>query len=354
MKKEYSLLGLMSGTSLDGLDIAFCRFSKTGKKWEFNVGQAATSVYPDLIREKLTNARHLSGMELSHLDIRLGEFMASEINDFIRKYNIKPDYIASHGHTIFHQPQRNLTLQIGNGAVIAAKTGMDTIVDFRSLDIALGGQGAPLVPMGDQLLFSEYDICLNLGGISNISFRKNEKRLAFDISPCNIPLNRLSGKMGYEMDRDGLLAQSGEIDEPILSALNKLEYYQRTGPKSLGMEWINEYFLPVLDNTRLPVETLLCTVTEHIALQIADTLNQIPGNTVLATGGGAKNKYLIERITGHCNKKIIVPDEIIIEYKEAIVFAFLGLLRVLGLPNTLSSVTGASRDSCGGTLFKIT
>lgn len=354
MKKEYSLLGLMSGTSLDGLDIAFCRFTKTGEKWEFNAGQATTSIYPDHIREKLTNACHLSGMELSHLDIRLGEFMASEINDFIRKYNVKPDYIASHGHTIFHQPQRNLTLQIGNGAVIAAKTGTDTIVDFRSLDIALGGQGAPLVPMGDQLLFSEYDICLNLGGISNVSYRENEKRLAFDISPCNIPLNILSRKMGYEMDRDGLLAQSGEIDKPILSALNKLEYYQRTGPKSLGMEWVNEYFLPVLDNARLPVETLLCTVTEHIALQIADTLNQIPGNTVLATGGGAKNKYLIERITALCSKKIMVPDEIIIEYKEAIVFAFLGLLRVLEVANTLSSVTGASRDSCGGTIFKIT
>ncbi|MDR1783517.1 MAG: anhydro-N-acetylmuramic acid kinase [Dysgonamonadaceae bacterium] len=351
MNKQYIVLGLMSGTSLDGLDMALCRFEKRSDKWEYEVIAAETGKYPDALQSKLADAINLSAYDFVKLDVELAEIMASKINDFLARQTVKPDFIASHGHTTFHQPSIGLTVQIGKGATIAALTGIATVCDFRSLDVALGGQGAPLVPIGDELLFGHYSACLNLGGISNISFRKDGRRVAFDISPCNMALNFLAGKLGLPFDKDGLTAKSGYFNEKLFAKLNSLDYYKKTGAKSLGFEWFDSTFRPCMEAFELSTEDKLRTLVEHIAFQIAEVANAVEGETMLITGGGAKNSFLIDRLNGLCNKEIIVPDNQTVDFKEAIIFAFLGVLRMRGEANCLKDVTGAKSDNCGGAVY---
>ena len=345
------ILGIMSGTSLDGLDLALCCFENDGNSWKYQIKSCKTVVYPEAIKERLAHVVDCSALALTQLDIELGHFIASSVNLFLKNEKHKPDWIASHGHTVFHQPAKGITFQIGNGAVIAATTQISVICDFRTTDVALGGQGAPLVPIGDALLFSEYPICLNLGGFSNISFDYEGKRVAFDISPCNLPLNRLAHEYQLEFDKDGEIAASGKVDFSLLQQLNQLDFYQQTYPKSLGLEWLQHHFFPHLENCQLPIEDKMCTVTEHIAIQLANVLQSLDGDEVLVTGGGAKNKYLIERLGNYTTKTVTIPDVQIVDYKEAIIFAFLGLLKTLGKTNTLASVTGASRNSSGGIIY---
>ena len=351
--KKYYILGIMSGTSLDGLDLAYCCFERENNRWKYHVICSTTISYPKEIKERLANAIHCSGLELTQLDIELGQFIALAVNTFLTGKEPIPDWIASHGHTVFHQPTKGITLQIGNGAVIAIMTEIPVVCDFRIMDVALGGQGAPLVPIGDALLFSDYPICLNLGGFSNISFDHKGKREAFDISPCNLPLNRLACERNLEFDMNGMIAMIGKIDTSLLEQLNNLDFYQQLAPKSLGLEWLQSCFFPLLDNCQLSLEDKMCTVTEHIAMQIANVIQPLEGDNVLVTGGGAKNRYLIERLKNHTQKKITIPDTQTIDYKEAIIFAFLGLLKILGEINTLASVTGASKNSSGGVIYKI-
>ncbi|ELR72167.1 Anhydro-N-acetylmuramic acid kinase [Fulvivirga imtechensis AK7] len=353
---NYKVIGLMSGTSLDGLDIAYCEFTREDGRWSFILQKAETIEYQRELHEKLQSGTELSGLELTALDVQLALWMGKGVNTFIRKHDLSPDLIASHGHTIFHQPERGITLQIGKGSTLAAVTGLPVVFDFRSLDVALGGQGAPLVPIGDQLLFHKYDFCLNLGGIVNISYESGGVRYALDICPGNMPLNYLAAKEGMPYDAGGDMARSGRLIPDLLRELNALKYYSLSGPKSLGYEWVRAEVLSLLESNSSPVVDLMYTIVEHISYQIAQLISQT-GRTgrLLITGGGAFNNYLIERMKAYLPANIVVevPSAEIISYKEAIIFAFLGVLRLRSEVNCLSSVTGAMRDNCGGTLIVI-
>ncbi|MEG1556027.1 MAG: anhydro-N-acetylmuramic acid kinase [Bacteroidales bacterium] len=350
-----AVLGLMSGSSLDGLDLVLCHFTYHNSQWHYEILAAQTVPYPNEIKKRLHYAIYGSAIEYVSLDIELGRFMASSVNEFLKDRPIKPILLASHGHTIFHQPQHGITSQIGCGAVLAAQTGITTICDFRTTDVALEGQGAPLVPIGDELLFGQYDACLNLGGFSNISYRKDHKRMAFDISPCNMVLNALAQKLAKEYDENGNMARTGQCNQVLLNELNQLEYYQQLGAKSLGKEWVDDIFFPIIERSPLSLQDKLATVCHHIAYQIARSCSLIPKSqncpTMLVTGGGANNRYLVELIQSYTSCQIIIPDNLTINFKEAIIFAFLGLLRFYEQNNCLKDVTGAKSDCCGGAIY---
>lgn len=348
--KNAVVIGLMSGTSLDGLDIAAVRFDLENLA-DFELIASECINYSSLWKEKLEKAMSLSALEITQLDHELGTYFGHCVQEFIRKNKLQPDLISSHGHTVFHQPDKNFTLQIGNTATIAAITNNLVAGDFRSLDMQLGGQGAPLVPVGDELLFGQYDMCLNLGGIANISLKRLQKRIAFDICPANMALNPLAKQLGAEYDKGGEWAKAGKINEELLAILNELEFYQQPVPRSLGKEWYNAKFAPVVNRFSLSTKDLLRTVTEHIAMQTAETIQLYESTQVLATGGGAYNHFLIERIGKLSGADIIIPGQETIEFKEAIIFALLGFLRINNQVNTLSSVTGAIRDSIGGCVY---
>lgn len=344
----------MSGTSLDGVDIALCEFHHVHQQWTFQILKAETIPYSEEWKNRLSGVEKGTAFDLALTDSDYGHLLGQLCKSFIDRQRIKPDFIASHGHTIFHQPGQHLTCQIGRGSAIAAVCEIPVICDFRSLDVALGGQGAPLVPIGDHYLFPEYDFCLNLGGFANISFENNDQRIAFDICPVNIVLNYLSGKIGSSYDKDGIHSRSGKINQELLSHLESLEYYHRPPPKSLGKEWVVEIIHPLLQSSGLPVRDQLATFSEHIALQIARvTRSEKSGKTgkILLTGGGTFNKFLIGKLEKYCVQRIVIPPDFIVNYKEALIFAFLGILRWQNETNCLKSVTGAMKDSSGGAIY---
>jgi len=352
MKPVYHVIGTMSGTSLDGLDVAFCRFEYADKKWSYNIIKATTYKYSKIWKTKLSKAANTDALEFSILHNDFGMFCGNLILKFIKENKFNPDFICSHGHTVFHQPKKKLTVQIGSGASIAAVTGITTVCDFRTTDVALGGQGAPLVPIGDKLLFAQYDICLNIGGFSNLSFTKNLKRIAFDVCPANIALNYLANKAEKEFDNDGNMASNGKICKPLLHKLDGLNYYKDNPPKSLGKEWLDNVFIPVLESfPDLTINDLLRTCTEHIARQIATQITQIDAKKVLVTGGGAFNTFLMNLVRSKCKSEIIIPEKDLVNYKEALIFALLGVLRIRGENNCLCDVTGAKHDNCGGAVY---
>jgi anhydro-N-acetylmuramic acid kinase len=342
----------MSGTSLDGLDLAYCVFKKESDKWKFSIKEAITLKYDIEWTKKLKNAHTLSSASLLKLHNEYGTYLGHCVRDFARGKKITNlDFISSHGHTIFHQPENRFTFQLGHGAAIASATGYPVVNDFRSLDVTLGGQGAPLVPIGDKLLFSEYEYCLNIGGFANISYEHKGDRIAFDICPANIALNYLAGLYGKDYDEDGKIAAKGKVDKTLLNKLNALSYYKKAAPKSLGREWLEKEFLPIIDKTNLSNTDKMATVTQHIVMQIAAVMNGRKAS-LLATGGGALNKHLIQQIKKHSPQtKIIVPGKELVNYKEALVFALLGALRWRGEVNCLKSVTGASKNNSGGSIF---
>ena len=340
-------IGLMSGTSVDGLDICAARFSGT----HYEILAAESIPYPAELHEKLLNAHTLSALELAQLHVDFGVYCGREVRDFVKKHSICADYVASHGQTVFHTPQTGLTLQIGSGAHIAAECGISTICDFRTLDVAMGGQGAPLVPIGDELLFPEYDYCLNIGGFANVSTSVDGKRIAWDICPSNIVLNSFAQKLGYEFDKDGQLGRKGTVNEQILRKLNNLSYYASSAPKSLGREWVEQEILPILSQGK-SLYDCLATYYEHCAMQIGKTL-QGKDTKTLCTGGGVKNSLLMEKIAKYAQSQLVIPDEQVIDFKEALIFAYLGYLRVEGKPNCLATVTGARRDVCGGVVWHV-
>jgi anhydro-N-acetylmuramic acid kinase len=342
------IIGVMSGTSLDGLDIAWCEFTFEDNHWHFEIKAAETIAYNSEWQNRLATAQYLNGLELTRLHCEYGTLIGLEVKAFIQKYRCNATHISSHGHTIFHQPHNGFTLQIGHGAYIATAAGLPVVCDFRSTDVALGGQGAPLVPIGDKLLFGEYDACLNLGGFANISYEKNGQRIAFDICAVNTVLNYLANQMGFAYDRDGLIAESGNINPQLLHNLNALDFYQQHSPRSLGIEWVKENIFPLLETSVLTIPDLLATYTAHITYVIAES---IPSNSkVLITGGGAHNTYLIQQLY-NIHKQLHVPDKKIIDYKEALIFAFLGMLRIHQKVNVLSTYTGASANSISGSIY---
>ena len=347
------IIGVMSGTSLDGLDLVYVKIN-TAENYHFEILKAETISYSNEWKSALKEGFHLSGEKLVKLDADYGIYLGKTLLNFIEENRIeKLDFIASHGHTIFHNPEKKYTLQIGNGPYIASITGIKTICDFRIQDVALGGQGAPLVPIGDELLFSEYDYCLNLGGFSNISFNKNQQRIAFDICPVNIVLNHYVSGLNLEYDDKGNIASEGNIDNNLLNALNSLPFYNDAKPKSLGYEFVVETIFPMIDKHNLSIKDILRTFVEHVAVQISKKIDSDSGKTMLVTGGGAFNTFLMARLQSYTATKLIIPEETIINYKEALVFALLGFLKDEGKNNCLKSVTGASKDHSSGVVFEI-
>lgn len=348
---EYHVIGLMSGTSLDGVDLAACVFTRHENDWSYQIEQAETIAYPEEWLSLLPTLMKADAYTFAKANSDLGYYFGRLIKAFTLKHKIKTDFVASHGHTVFHQPELGLTTQIGSGAAIAACCGLPVVCDFRSTDVACGGQGAPLVPVGDALLFSGFKFCLNLGGFSNVSYQADGQRIAYDICPVNTILNQLAKRLGLDYDRDGLLARTGNVDMLLLEKMNTLSYYDSKPPKSLGFEWTNTHIWPILNASYLSTADLLRTVVEHVAIQLARSLSDFEKGKILVTGGGAKNLFLIERLAAHSKHELIIPENKIIDYKEALIFAFLGVLRVRGEVNCLSSVTGASKDSVGGAIY---
>ena len=348
---KYTVIGLMSGTSLDGLDIACCVFRYDKLHWDYSISIAETIPYSEDWLNRLSGLPGSAAVEFAAADHLYGHLLGKLCRAFIEKNKIKADFIASHGHTVFHQPGRGFTSQIGNGAAIKAETGLPVVCDFRSGDVALGGQGAPLVPAGDRLLFSGFDFCLNLGGFANISFDHNGERLAFDICPVNTVLNHFAGKLGQAYDKDGSIGSKGKVSMPLLNTLNKLPYYSQTGPKSLGKEWVDEVILPILNSSGLGPEDILSTFYTHIVKQIALQTGTDEQKKMLVTGGGAHNKYLVSGIRSLIKPQIFIPDKLTIDFKEALIFAFLGVLRWRNEVNCLSTVTGAAHDGCFGAIY---
>lgn len=349
--KQVKALGLMSGTSLDGVDLALCRFHLRGEKWAFEIERAETIPYSGEWEAKLKNLHMADADQILETNAALGRHFACLINEFLKDDRQELSIIASHGHTVFHRPEKDYTLQIGSGAHIAAMTGIDTVCDFRTKDIALGGQGAPLVPIGDQYLFPEYDACLNLGGIANISYKGEDGRKAYDICPVNMALNLIANQSGYSYDPDGTIARSGNVNETLLEKLNGLDFYKHHGPKSLGKEWFEREFRPFMSGT--DQADLARTVTEHIAIIHKKEFEKLPAQAkILVTGGGAYNKFLMELMQQHTGAKLIVPEDRIVQFKEALVFAFLGALYYSGRINVLSSSTGSTVDHIGGAMYR--
>ena len=343
------VIGIMSGTSLDGIDFVYVKFDKKNYT-DFTILASKTVSYSNDWKSKLQNAISFSDEELEVLDIDYGTLLGEETNQFIHEFNIDEiDFIASHGHTVLHQPDKGITLQVGDGQVISNKTNQKVICDFRTQDVKLGGQGAPLVPIGDELLFSEYEYCLNLGGFANVSFKENDKRIAFDICPVNIVMNFYVEKLGFEYDDKGKIASTGKINFDLLNKLNSLEFYQQKPPKSLGLEWVKKEIFPLIDSYEISVKDILRTFVEHVAIQIISQLNN--KTKVLVTGGGTFNDFLISRINILSEVELIIPSKKLIDFKEALVFAFLGLLRVENQVNCLKSVTGARENHSSGAVF---
>jgi anhydro-N-acetylmuramic acid kinase len=349
--EKYRIIGVMSGTSLDGLDLAYCEFEKIDDKWHYLIGAAETIHYNQTWLTRLTELPKQPMFLLAKTDAFYGKYIGQQINAFVTKNQLSVDFIASHGHTLFHNPAEGYTTQIGNGNAIYAETGIPTIFDFRSLDVALGGQGAPLVPIGDELLFGDFDACLNLGGFANISFRKQTKRVAFDICPCNMLLNKVAQQANLLFDDEGKMAASGRVDERLLQQLNMLPFYTQTGAKSLGREWVEQFIWPMTQEIHISIEDLLATFTQHIALQISKILNQMQVQNVLVTGGGALNTYLLDLLKQQGKYEVVVPNNQLVNFKEALIFAFLGVLRKRNENNTLMEVTGAKRNSCAGLMI---
>jgi anhydro-N-acetylmuramic acid kinase len=352
-KSEYIVVGLMSGTSLDGLDLILVRFSKTNS-WQFEILKAKTVSYSERWQSKLQTAyQSIEPDDIQALDIEYGNYLGQETKVFIDNIDFKIDFVASHGHTIFHKPDEGITKQIGNGKALSEICGLPVIYDFRSQDVSIGGQGAPLVPIGDQYLFGEYSACINLGGFANISFEQNGKRIAYDICPVNIVLNYLTEKIGKKYDKGGEIAAESKLDRDLFQKLNALPYYQMLAPKSLGREWVEKTILPLLAASNLSIGDQICTFSEHAAKMISASISALHGE-VLMSGGGVYNTHIIKRIKSYAKTTTLhLPSNQIIDFKEALIFAFMGVLRSREEINVLRSVTGASRDSCAGELITI-
>ncbi len=356
----YKVIGLMSGSSLDGLDIAFVQLQENGGKWSYEILLADCYEYDTIWSEKLKNAVSLNALDYQLLHTEYGHYLGRQVNLFIKKNDLhhQVNLISSHGHTTFHVPEKLMTAQLGDGAAIAAETQLPVVTDLRAMDIAFGGEGAPVVPIGEKILLDEYDYFLNLGGIANISANINHSFIAFDVCAANRVLNMLAGEKGVVFDDDGKIAAEGNINDELLQKLNELEYYKRPYPKSLANNFGVETVFPIIKLSSLSIEDAMRTYVEHIVVQIKKALvncqSSVVGGQLLVTGGGAFNSFMIKRlkeILNEINIEVIIPDENLIKYKEALIMALMGTLRWREENNVLASVTGAKRNSIGGALW---
>lgn len=351
-KTQYRVVGVMSGTSLDGVDLVAASFSLDDGSWAYHIEAAHTEPYSAYWQAVLKDLVSQSMEDLQQIDKDYTEYLAGFIQDFIAANKLKAlDAICSHGHTALHQPEKGLTYQIGNLPGLYELLQLPVVCNFRVQDVALGGQGAPLVPIGDALLFSDYDFCLNLGGFANVSTENQQQRIAYDICPVNIVLNHYVSSLGLAYDDQGQIASTGDIHQELLQHLNGLEFYKKEAPKSLGLEWVKQQVFPLINSFQLPIATVLRTFVEHIATQIATELNKAQEATVLVTGGGAYHRFLIHQIQARTSNSLVVPDKALVNFKEALVFGFLGVLKLRGAVNCLSSVTGAKQDHSSGIIF---
>lgn len=348
--KQYTVLGMMSGSSLDGLDLALCRFTYD-TKWSYEWIETETHRFSEDWAQRLKSLPSADAEELARQDILFGRYLGQTAAEFLKRKGIHADFLASHGHTIFHRPEEGFTFQLGHGQDIATASGIQTISNFRAKDISFGGQGAPLVPIGDLLLFPDMGFCLNLGGIANISIKKEGQITGFDICPANQLLNHLSQQIGFDYDNLGEIARKGKMIPSLYETLNTLAYYKKGFPKSLSNEEIRSEFLPLLDQNPDSIEDKLHTVVKHLAYQINNVVGKDTQKKVLVTGGGAHNDFLMEMLQKESPVSWIVPDKRLVDFKEALIFAFMGVLRTEGLNNCLASVTGARQDSSSGELF---
>ena len=356
----YRVIGIMSGSSLDGLDIAYIQFTEQAKQWKFEILKAECRPFPDEWKPRLRDAVSLNARDHALLDHDFGHYIGQEVNRFIEAHELQYSValIASHGHTTFHLPPR-ATVQVGHGAAIAAVTGLPVVSELRAVDVALGGQGAPIVPMGERLLWKEVPMFLNLGGIANISIRTPGAYIAYDICPANRVLNMLSAKAGREFDEGGRMASAGAVNETLLAAIEALPYYHQPYPKSLANDFGTDVVYPMLDAAGGRTEDLLRTFTEHIARQVSAAVEQHAHElgdspSLMVTGGGAFNTFLTDRLRdllAPLRVRLELPDADIIQYKEALIMGLLGVLRWRDEPTTLASVTGASRDAIGGAIW---
>ena len=349
MTNSINIIGLMSGTSVDGLDICYVSFDNNDPS-KYEIIDCETIDYDDNLKTKLKNVIEMDNDQIKQIDKEFGEFIGLNVLKFIKKNTLyKADLISSHGHTVFHEPKFNKTLQIGNGEIINKVTKIKTVNNFREQDIQLGGQGAPLVPIGDKLLFDNYKYCLNLGGFTNISVKDSRTIYAYDICPLNTVLNHYANKLGYDCDLDGKLSEKGVINIDLLNELNDLEYYKKSYPKSLGLEFVIENIFPITEKYKIKEVDILATYIEHASFQIKRNIDN--GSKVLLTGGGAFNNNLINTLNHDSKINFIVPDKTIINYKESLIFALLGYLKINGKVNCLRSVTGASNDHSSGDIY---
>lgn len=346
------IIGVMSGTSLDGIDLACCSFSRSKGGWTYQIHAAETIPYSAYWSDVLASAHEVSALELIRLHHEYGKYLGKSIKVFSEDHHLEPALVGSHGHTIFHQPDKGFTFQLGSGQGIAQTCGITTVADFRTDDVLNGGQGAPFAPVGDKFLFRDYPYCINLGGFSNISFEEENAMIAFDICPVNFILNAQAQRMGYDYDKDGKLAEAGTVNADLLELLNDLDYYKQKPPKSLGREWIEERWKPLVDKLHYQPGSMLATFTQHIADQISFVLSRQQEGKVLLTGGGAKNDFLIELLRKQNKHEIVVPEEQTIDYKEALIFAFMAQLRIENQTNVMASVTGGTSDISAGTIFQ--
>jgi anhydro-N-acetylmuramic acid kinase len=369
MKKTYFGIGLMSGSSLDGLDVALCKFEGVAGPRGFELSdwqllEAATLPFSASWSERLRRLPAAGAFDLVKAHAEFGHYLGTLVNDFFTDKKVcssSVDFIASHGHTIFHNPAAGLTLQIGDGAALAASTGCQVVCDFRSSDIAHGGQGAPLAPMADKMLFRGYDFYLNIGGIANITCQNGEKFVAFDITGANQVLNAIAAELGLPYDAEGKLAASGQVLKPLLKLLNSLPYFSNPYPKSLSNQWVQDQLVAACRQYPAPAADRLRTACQHVAEKLADSIRQVitaenlqkERFRLLATGGGALNQFLMNCMRQQCGAalEIVVPDEYTVNFKEACLMALLGLMRLEGLPNCIASVTGARQDAIGGAVY---
>jgi len=360
-------IGCMSGTSLDGLDMACVAFTPQGAGYAWQVLAAETVPFDERWHSRLYNLPTQSAETYAKTNVYFGHWLGRTVKDFIAKHGLSPDFVASHGQTIFHQPDKNFTAQIGDGETMATYLPCRVVTNFRNKDVALGGQGAPLVPFGEMYLFPAHSLFLNLGGFANLTLSEGSAHdatyhdnayTAFDVVPCNIVLNQLvrEGFEGLSFDPDGQLAASGGVNGGLLYRLNGLPYFAQHPPKSLGWEWVQAHVLPLLtEDDSLSIPDILATYCEHVAIQVAVAASRgkQSHSNILLTGGGWHNAYLRARIAAHLAPAGIsvagVTSEIV-DYKEAIIFAFLGLRVLEGLPNVLPSVTGAREAAIGGSI----
>jgi anhydro-N-acetylmuramic acid kinase len=354
---EHHVIGLMSGTSLDGVDLAYCSFTLDKGNWIYKIFNTTTIEYSKDWIIRLSALPQATAAEFVAADHAYGRYLGELVRNFVQENQLNPAFISSHGHTIFHEPSRHISWQLGHGAYLASAAGLPVVCDFRTLDIALGGQGAPLVPIGDKLLFPGYEFCLNLGGIANISFEHQGSRIAYDISACNMLLNTLAGQLSQPYDKNGDLARSGKFNETLFEELNTPSYFTQPFPKSLGKEWVDRNSLKSLQHSLTSVPDKLHTVCHHIAFQISQAVKMVGKTTkkprILVTGGGAFNVFLIEQLRTYLGEtcEVVIPEPELVSFKEALIFAFLGVLRRQNEINCLSSVTGADKDNVGGAVY---